>query len=177
VSSLFTLGCRLRAAVVLLWLLQMTGIQAQQSPALHPPDYPGVRTFIPGVFVTPVPGAPFSGTVEIVSRQSMSGAQPITSRATLRALFITSGGNSNPQSSRANRESSPRTSTIPRRASALSSHPIRTLCDRWFFRGHPSHLRIVLPIRRLPPETRKISRRRIWEQRLWRACCCVAPAS
>ena len=81
-SSLSNLGSRLRAAVVLLWLLQMTGVQAQQSPALHPPDYPGVRTFIPGVFVTPVPGAPFSGTVEIVSRQSMPDGSLYVRRTT-----------------------------------------------------------------------------------------------
>ena len=81
-SSLSYLGSKLCAGVVLLGLLQITGVQAQQSPALHPPDYAGVRTFIPGVFVTPVPGAPFSGTVEIVSRQSMPDGSVYVRRTT-----------------------------------------------------------------------------------------------
>ena len=50
-------------------LLSAVVVSAQQFPVPHPPDYPGVRTFIPGIFVTPVPGAPFSGTVEILSKQ------------------------------------------------------------------------------------------------------------
>ena len=56
-----------RSAAALLFLLSATTLLAQQA-ASHPPDYPGVRTFIPGVFVTPVPGAPFSGTVEVLSK-------------------------------------------------------------------------------------------------------------
>ena len=48
---------------LLFFLLRWNALQAQQSPVLHPPDYPGVKTFIPGVFITPIPGAPFSGTV------------------------------------------------------------------------------------------------------------------
>jgi hypothetical protein len=36
-----------------------------------PPDYRGVSVRIPGVFVTPVPNAPFSATVEIVSKQKL----------------------------------------------------------------------------------------------------------
>jgi len=49
--------------------LQTTGVHAQQ--ASHPPDYPGVHIRIPGVFVTPVPGAPFSGNVEILSKEPL----------------------------------------------------------------------------------------------------------
>jgi len=67
--------------ITLLFLLLRGGaLQAQQSNALHPPDYPGVRTIIPGIFVTPVAGAPFSGTVEILSKQSMPDGTVYTRR-------------------------------------------------------------------------------------------------
>jgi hypothetical protein len=51
-----------------LFLIMAIAAHAQQPIAQlpstpHPPDYPGVRVHIPGVFVTPVPGAPFSGTL------------------------------------------------------------------------------------------------------------------
>ena len=61
-------------------LLRGSALEAQQSNALHPPDYPGVRTIIPGVFITPVAGAPFSGTVEILSKQSMPDGTVYTRR-------------------------------------------------------------------------------------------------
>jgi hypothetical protein len=51
-----------------------------QEPTQHPPDYPGVRIFIPGVFVTPVPGLPFSGTVEILSKQLLPDGTTYTRR-------------------------------------------------------------------------------------------------
>jgi hypothetical protein len=41
-----------------------------QNPAM-PHDYPGVNVRIPGIFVTPVPNAPFSAKVDILSRQLM----------------------------------------------------------------------------------------------------------
>ncbi len=65
---------------LLFFLLRWNALQAQQSTVLHPPDYPGVKTIIPGVFVTPVPGAPFSGTVEILSKQSMPDGTVYTRR-------------------------------------------------------------------------------------------------
>jgi len=65
---------------LLFFLLRWNALQAQQSTVLHPPDYPGVKTIIPGVFVTPVPGAPFSGTVEILSKQSMLDGSVYTRR-------------------------------------------------------------------------------------------------
>ena len=37
-----------------------------------PPDYRGVQIHIPGIFVTPVPNAPFSATVDIVSHEKLS---------------------------------------------------------------------------------------------------------
>lgn len=39
--------------------------------ATHPPDYPGVRVHIPGVFITPISGAPFSGSVQILSKEPL----------------------------------------------------------------------------------------------------------
>jgi hypothetical protein len=36
-----------------------------------PPDYRGVQTYIPGIFITPVPNAPFTADVEIVSHQKL----------------------------------------------------------------------------------------------------------
>ncbi len=69
----------LRSAAALLVLLPSTALIAQQA-APHPPDYPGVRTFIPGVFVTPVPGAPFSGTVEVLSKQLLPDGTTYTRR-------------------------------------------------------------------------------------------------
>jgi hypothetical protein len=36
-----------------------------------PPDYRGVQVHIPGIFVTPVPNAPFSATVDIVSQEKL----------------------------------------------------------------------------------------------------------
>jgi hypothetical protein len=68
----------------------VTTAPAQQL-ALHPPDYPGVRTFIPGVFVTPVPGAPFSGSVEILSKQAMPDGS-IYLRRTLNHIARNSAG-------------------------------------------------------------------------------------
>jgi hypothetical protein len=60
-------------AMLLFWLLVVVRSPAQEAPDAHPPDYPGVRKHIPGVFVTPVHGAPFSGSVEIVSKQNLPG--------------------------------------------------------------------------------------------------------
>jgi hypothetical protein len=68
---------RLRVAAALFFLSAPT-LLAQAGP--HPPDYPGVRTFIPGVFVTPVPGAPFSGTVEVLSKQLLPDGTTYTRR-------------------------------------------------------------------------------------------------
>lgn len=50
----------------------LTGLSCQgQTAAPMPPDYRGVSVRIAGVFVTPVPNAPFSATVEIVSKQKL----------------------------------------------------------------------------------------------------------
>jgi hypothetical protein len=43
------------------------GTPAQAQPRTTPPDYTGVRTRIPGVFLTPISGQPFSAKVDIFS--------------------------------------------------------------------------------------------------------------
>jgi len=51
-----------------LLLPALTRAQSQQQ---MPRDYRGVETIVPGIFVTPVPNAPFSATVEILSHESL----------------------------------------------------------------------------------------------------------
>jgi hypothetical protein len=57
---------------VLLGLLCACSVPAcfsQNPPPRVPPDYRGVSVRVAGIFVTPVPGAPFSATVDIVSKE------------------------------------------------------------------------------------------------------------
>jgi len=85
---------RVPARIALLFLLTTIGLLAQQSPDHppdHPPDYRGVQTYIPGVFVTPVGGAPFSGTVEILSRQTMPDGSVYTRRTVNRIARNSAG--------------------------------------------------------------------------------------
>ena len=62
---------RLRIAVLSLLSVAAGFYSYGQAAAPMPPDYRGVSVRIPGVFVTPVPNAPFSATVEIVSKQKL----------------------------------------------------------------------------------------------------------
>jgi hypothetical protein len=64
--------------VVLLTVLLFSGVVAQEDTYTVPPDYPGVQIFIPGIFVPPIPNAPFSGTVEILSKQSLPNGSTYT---------------------------------------------------------------------------------------------------
>jgi hypothetical protein len=72
----FLSSVRIAAALLLLPAAALVA----QEPAPHPPDYPGVRSFIPGVFVTPVRAAPFSGTVEVLSKQLLPDGTTYTRR-------------------------------------------------------------------------------------------------
>ena len=72
-------------------LLSLTGLGGQEPPSAHPPDYRGVRIFIPGVFVTPVPGAPFSGVVEIISKESLPDGT-VNIRRTINHIARSSSG-------------------------------------------------------------------------------------
>ena len=60
----------MRRKIPLLIAMLCTISALSQTPQM-PRDYPGVHVQIPGVFVTPVPNAPFSATVDIVSHQLM----------------------------------------------------------------------------------------------------------
>jgi hypothetical protein len=51
-------------SLVAVSLLALT-MHAQQMPR----PYPGVRTVVPGIFVTPVPNAPFTARVDIISHE------------------------------------------------------------------------------------------------------------
>lgn len=64
---------RLRSSLVFLVILCLaaaTGLPAQQVRET-PPTYAGPFTLVPGVFVTPIAGAPFSATVVIESKQPL----------------------------------------------------------------------------------------------------------
>jgi hypothetical protein len=83
----------LSAPRVLVVLLCMAGIGAvgQDTQAPHPPDYRGVQTHVPGVFVTPIPDAPFSGTVEILSKEILLDGSTYT-RHTINHIARNSAG-------------------------------------------------------------------------------------
>jgi len=42
-----------------------------QNQQEMPRDYRGVQIIVPGIFVTPVPNAPFSATVDILSHEAL----------------------------------------------------------------------------------------------------------
>jgi hypothetical protein len=82
----YPLTLRVAAAMLL-----VTGLRAQQSATPHPPDYQGVQTRIPGVYVTPVSGSPFSGTVEILSRETLPDGS-VYNRRTINHIARNSSG-------------------------------------------------------------------------------------
>ncbi|MEO6802666.1 MAG: hypothetical protein ABI197_05395 [Granulicella sp.] len=61
----------------------------QQS--VMPRDYRGPQTYISGIFVTPVPNAPFSAKVEIVSQQKLPDGSLNTRTTTTHIARTTSG--------------------------------------------------------------------------------------
>jgi hypothetical protein len=62
-----------------------------QNQQQMPRDYRGVQTLIPGIFVTPVPNAPFSATVEILSHEEMPDGS-INTRTTTNHIARASSG-------------------------------------------------------------------------------------
>jgi hypothetical protein len=63
-----------RSAVLLPALLCCPALclaQAQQPTRQMPPDYRGPQIRVPGIFVTPVPNAPFTADVDIISHQKL----------------------------------------------------------------------------------------------------------
>lgn len=62
----------MRAGAAVLWMgLSVCGVGAWGQTVPTPREYRGVQVHIDGIFVTPVPNAPFSADVEIVSHQKL----------------------------------------------------------------------------------------------------------
>ncbi len=56
-----------------------------------PRDYRGVETIVPGIFVTPVPNAPFSSTVDILSHETLPDGSVNTRTTTAHIARASSG--------------------------------------------------------------------------------------
>jgi hypothetical protein len=63
---------RLGPRFLLLLLFAGAAILPAQQVREQPPQYSGPFTIVPGVFVTPIPGVPFSATVMIESKQPIA---------------------------------------------------------------------------------------------------------
>ena len=71
-----------RVAALLSCGLVQLGAQVTGRSATMPRDYAGVAVRIPGIFVTPVPNAPFSAAVQIVSHDRMpDGSEHVVTTA------------------------------------------------------------------------------------------------
>jgi hypothetical protein len=80
----------IRSLITTCSLLCVSLICFGQNPAM-PHDYPGVRTLIPGIFVTPVPNAPFSAKVDIVSQEKLPDGTVEIRRSTAHVARQSSG--------------------------------------------------------------------------------------
>jgi hypothetical protein len=63
----------------------------QTSPRASPPLYRGVQTRVHGVFITPIPGSPFTGHVDISSQEILPDGQTQT-RTTINLIARDSSG-------------------------------------------------------------------------------------
>ncbi len=79
--------------IIVLLLASLSPHASAQTPpaARMPPDYRGPEMRVQGIFVTPVPGAPFSATVDIVSTQVLPNGATVT-RTTLNHIARDSAG-------------------------------------------------------------------------------------
>lgn len=57
------------ACFIVFFALSVTAAFSQEAEGLNPPPYRGVSAFISGVFVTPIPNVPTTGTVEVEGTQ------------------------------------------------------------------------------------------------------------
>ncbi|WP_124847029.1 hypothetical protein [Acidipila sp. EB88] len=64
-----------RSLLLLSFVYTTTVLAPAQSTPHMPPDYRGVLQRASGIFVTPVPGAPFTATVDLVSRHVLPDSQ------------------------------------------------------------------------------------------------------
>ena len=81
------------AAVSLFTLAAVTSLSAQ-APAPQAPmprSYPGVQTRVPGIFVTPVPNAPFTAKVDIISHEILPDGT-VNIRTTVNQVARSSSG-------------------------------------------------------------------------------------
>jgi hypothetical protein len=78
-----------RSCLAVFGFLFATFIHAQNQQM--PRDYRGVQTIVPGIFVTPVPNAPFSATVEILSHEILPDGSTHTSTTTAHISRASSG--------------------------------------------------------------------------------------
>jgi hypothetical protein len=62
-----------------------------QNQQQMPRDYRGVQTIVPGIFVTPVPNAPFSAVVEILSHENLPDGSVNTLTTTAHIARSSSG--------------------------------------------------------------------------------------
>jgi hypothetical protein len=62
-----------------------------QNQQQMPRDYRGVQTLVPGIFVTPVPNAPFTATVQILSHETLPDGS-INTRTTTAHIARASSG-------------------------------------------------------------------------------------
>src|ERR1035437_4626829 len=80
------------ASALLGALLTCSIATAQTAPPTPmPPDYTGVQVHIPGVYITPVPYAPFSADVQILSHQKLPDGTEII-RMTINHIARDSSG-------------------------------------------------------------------------------------
>jgi hypothetical protein len=78
---------RSSCSAVLFLCASIAHTQSQQMPR----DYRGVQVIVPGIFVTPVPGAPFSATVEILSHENLPDGSVNTRTTTVHIARSSSG--------------------------------------------------------------------------------------
>jgi hypothetical protein len=62
-----------------------------QNQQEMPRDYRGVQTIVPGIFVTPVPNAPFSATIDILSHETLPDGS-VNTRTTTAHIARSSSG-------------------------------------------------------------------------------------
>lgn len=140
-----------RSCAPVLGCLLATFAHAQNQQQM-PRDYRGVQTIVPGIFVTPVPNAPFSATVEILSHEILPDGTTNTHTTTAHISRSSSGRIYNerrqlvPATFKASPNSSPRTSTTHRAASTSSITPMSV----WLARPSSLSLPKLLPMPFLP---------------------------
>ncbi len=81
---------RLPALCLTLLVLSASALTHAQIQPM-PRDYRGVQTYIPGVFVTPVPNAPFTAKVDIISHEILPNGS-INIRTTINHIARSSSG-------------------------------------------------------------------------------------